>query len=254
MKKFGLVSIALLAAAACSDTAGPNRLAPEAGARLSAAPAAPVAGAIPDEYIVVFKDDIANAAPGLGEATADVQGRRCAVRVSRRRSRLRVGHLTEVAAEATGDTIRIVSPLSKKIKRCRTSAPRRQPDGRHLGPRPHRPARPAAERHLHLHRHRRGVHAYIIDTGIRRPTPQFGGRAHGFDAIIDGDGRRHRLQRPWHARRRHRSAAPPTAWPRASTLHAVRVLDCAGSGIDVAGHRRHRLGHRQPRQARRSPT
>jgi uncharacterized lipoprotein len=60
MKKLVLVSTALLAVAACSDTSSPTRLAPQTEARLSAAPAAPAEGAIPDEYIVVFQNDVAD--------------------------------------------------------------------------------------------------------------------------------------------------------------------------------------------------
>ena len=59
------------------------------------------------------------------------------------------------------------------------------------------------------------VHAYIIDTGIRRDAhgvrrPRVDDRLHGHQRRQ----RHQRLQRPRHACRRRRSAAPPTAWPR----------------------------------------
>lgn len=74
-----------------------------------------------------------------------------------------------------------------------------------------------------------GVHVYIIDTGIRTSHVDFGGRASGaFTAINDGNGS--------NDCNGHGTAVAAVAGgtsygvAKAATLHAVRVLDCAGSG------------------------
>ena len=93
------------------------------------------------------------------------------------------------------------------------------------------------------------VHAYIIDTGIRFTHNDFGGRAtSGFDAV-DG-GVRRRLQRPRHARRRHRrrvgvrrGQGRPTGRRAGAELLRQRH--------QRRGDRRHRLGHRRTRSSRR---
>lgn len=74
-----------------------------------------------------------------------------------------------------------------------------------------------------------GVHVYIIDTGILRSHTDFGGRAvFGFDAIGDGNG-----QTDCHGHGTHvAGTAGGTSFGVAKgvTLHAVRVLDCSGTG------------------------
>ena len=96
-----------------------------------------------------------------------------------------------------------------------------------------------------------GVHAYDIDTGItarphRLRRPRVG--------RLRRDRRRserRRLQRPRHAHRRHASAASTHGMAKQVKLVGVRVLDCDGSGIERADHRRRRLGGRARHQARR---
>ena len=90
-----------------------------------------------------------------------------------------------------------------------------------------------------------GVHAYIIDTGIRTTHTQFGGRAiAGFDASTaaaadDCNG---------HGTHVAGTVGGTTyGVAKGVSLVAVRVLDCSGSGIDRRRHRRRRLGDRQPR-------
>jgi subtilisin family serine protease len=74
-----------------------------------------------------------------------------------------------------------------------------------------------------------GVHVYIIDTGILRTHTEFGGRAlFGFDAIKDGNG-----MTDCHGHGTHVSGTVGGATygvAKSVTLHAVRVLDCTGSG------------------------
>ena len=90
-----------------------------------------------------------------------------------------------------------------------------QPDRqrRDLGARPHRPAQPAAQRHVHLQRRRARASRRTSSTpaSASRTRSSAAGRASGFDAV-DG-GPRRRLQRARHARRAAPSAARRTASP-----------------------------------------
>jgi subtilisin family serine protease len=75
-----------------------------------------------------------------------------------------------------------------------------------------------------------GVHAYIIDTGIRATHHDFGGRvsSQGFTAINDGNG-----TNDCHGHGTHVSGTVGSSTygvAKGVTLHAVRVLDCTGSG------------------------
>lgn len=75
-----------------------------------------------------------------------------------------------------------------------------------------------------------GVHAYIIDTGIRSTHTEFGGRAStgGFTAINDGRGTNDCNGHGTHVSGTVGGATYGVA--KAVTLYAVRVLDCGGSG------------------------
>jgi aqualysin 1 len=76
-----------------------------------------------------------------------------------------------------------------------------------------------------------GVHVYIIDTGIRRTHTQFGGRAViGFDSIGDGQNTNDCNGHGTHVSGTVGGSTYGVA--KAVTLHAVRVLDCAGNGTD----------------------
>jgi len=74
-----------------------------------------------------------------------------------------------------------------------------------------------------------GVHAYILDTGIRITHPDFGGRATGdFTAINDGNGADDCNGHGTHVA----GTVGGATWGVAKnvSLHAVRVLGCNGSG------------------------
>jgi len=74
-----------------------------------------------------------------------------------------------------------------------------------------------------------GVNAYIIDTGIRVTHSDFGGRAvHGFNAIADSNGSNDCNGHGTHVAGTVGGATWGVA--KAVNLHAVRVLDCGGSG------------------------
>jgi subtilisin family serine protease len=74
-----------------------------------------------------------------------------------------------------------------------------------------------------------GVHAYIVDTGIRTSHNEFGGRASvSFDAIGDGQN-----GQDCHGHGTHVSGTvggTTYGVAKGVTLHAVRVLNCQGSG------------------------
>jgi subtilisin family serine protease len=76
-----------------------------------------------------------------------------------------------------------------------------------------------------------GVHAYIIDTGIRVTHSQFGGRASvAFDSIGDGQ---NGIDCNGHGTHVAGTVGGSTyGVAKGVTLHAVRVLDCSGSGTD----------------------
>ncbi|WP_338845175.1 S8 family peptidase [Massilia sp. W12] len=76
-----------------------------------------------------------------------------------------------------------------------------------------------------------GVHAYIIDTGIRSTHSQFSGRmGNGFDAMNDGNGTNDCQGHGTHVA----GTVGGTTWgvAKSVTLHPVRVLGCDGSGTN----------------------
>jgi subtilisin family serine protease len=74
-----------------------------------------------------------------------------------------------------------------------------------------------------------GVHAYIIDTGIRTTHTEFGGRATAvFTAVSDGNGTNDCNGHGTHVAGTVGGATYGVA--KAVKLHAVRVLDCGGNG------------------------
>src|ERR1044071_9654533 len=77
-----------------------------------------------------------------------------------------------------------------------------------------------------------GVHAYVIDTGIRSTHTQFGGRANGtsFSSINDGNGSNDCNGHGTHVSGTIGGSTYGVA--KGVSLHAVRVLDCAGNGTD----------------------
>jgi len=75
-----------------------------------------------------------------------------------------------------------------------------------------------------------GVHAYIIDTGIRASHVEFEGRASGdFTAIDDGNGTADCNGHGTHVAGTVGGATYGVA--KQVRLHAVRVLDCSGNGM-----------------------
>jgi subtilisin family serine protease len=93
-----------------------------------------------------------------------------------------------------------------------------------------------------------GVHAYVIDTGIRATHSQFTGRmGNGFTAINDGRGSSDCNGHGTHVAGTIGGTTHGVA--KRVTLHAVRVLSCTGSGSNagvIAGVDWVRANHRKP--------
>ena len=93
-----------------------------------------------------------------------------------------------------------------------------------------------------------GVHAYIVDTGVRASHVEFTGRmGNGFTSINDGQGTNDCAGHGTHVA----GTVGGTTYGVAKrvTLHAVRVLDCGGSGTNagvIAGVDWVRLDHVKP--------
>ena len=77
-----------------------------------------------------------------------------------------------------------------------------------------------------------GVHAYIVDTGVRASHQQFTGRmGNGFTAVNDGNG-----TTDCHGHGTHvagTTGGTTYGVAKQVTLHAVRVLSCSGSGTNA---------------------
>lgn len=74
-----------------------------------------------------------------------------------------------------------------------------------------------------------GVHAYVIDTGIRITHAEFGGRAsYGYDALLDGQNGNDCNGHGTHVAGTIGAATYGVA--KNVRLHSVRVLPCSGSG------------------------
>lgn len=82
-----------------------------------------------------------------------------------------------------------------------------------------------------------GVHAYVIDSGIRGTHTDFGGRVvAGFDAFTDGQNGNDCFGHGTHVAGTIGSATYGVA--KNVTLHSVRVLNCSGSGTASGNCRR----------------
>ena len=189
------------------------------------APSAAAAQEIEGQYIVVFKNS-ASAGRGRGaKRKVRARGGKVAARVHARARTASRQADAKALAEVRGDAARRL-----RRARPRDHARRHAADTRDVGPRPHRPARAAAEQHATPTTPTgAGVTAYIIDTGIRITHTQFGGRA-------GRRLRRRRRRQPADDCNGHGTHVAGTVGgstygvAKGVTLVAVRVLNCSGSG------------------------
>jgi subtilisin family serine protease len=185
MNKRLLVSVTLLGAAACSDTASPNRPSPGTEARLAASPASQAGAAIPDEYIVVFRDDVADPS-GLAEQLATAHG--ASVRFTYRRAlKGFAAHMSAAAAQALQNNPNV--SFVEQDQTVAAIASETLLNGQPWGLDRIDQTSSALNNTYDYTDTGLGVVAYIIDTGIRTTHSEFGGRASGgFTAIADGNG------------------------------------------------------------------
>ena len=93
-----------------------------------------------------------------------------------------------------------------------------------------------------------GVNAYIIDTGMRATHQEFSGRVgNGADFVGDGNGTNDCNGHGTHVAGTTGGTTYGVA--KQVTLHAVRVLNCQGSGTNSGVIAGRRLGDREPRRA-----
>ena len=217
MNKLGLIGVASLALAACSDVpsaVGPTALAP------AAAPVASRAGAIPGRYIVVFRQGtdvdresarIANAFGGRVRHTYRAALRGMTI------------ELPDAAAAALANVPSVA--LVEQDQMMTASAT--QPGATWGLDRIDQRSLPLSTTYTYGGSGD-GVTAYIIDTGILFGHSEFGGRAtSGFDAIDGGSAD----DCNGHGTHVAGTVGGTTYGVAKSVkLVAVRVLDCGGSG------------------------
>ena len=225
MNKRLLVSVALISAAACSDTAGPNRLSPGTQARLAGSPAAQAEGAIPEQYIVVFRDNVADA-PGLARQLAAANGA-SVLFIYQRALKGFAAHMSAAAAQALQNNPNV--SFVEQDQTVAAIASETLLNGQPWGLDRIDQTSSTLNSTYNYTDTGLGVVAYIIDTGIRTTHIEFGGRATGgFSAIADGNGTNDCNGHGTHVSGTVGGSTYGVA--KAVTLVAVRVLDCSGSG------------------------
>ena len=250
MKHFLAPTLAALALAACSESS-PSPLAPASPEQL-AAPVAPFYARGARRH----RRRLHRRLQGRGARSARQGEREGRSSTARRRS----SRTTWCSRASRPPSRRARSPCSRTIPTWRTSSRTASVEawttqsGATWGiDRIDQRSRPA-ERHVHLHLHRLGRDG--VHHRHRHPDQPLRSSAAAppWRTTPWAMDERPGLQRPRHARGRHGRRRPPTAWPRAWQLRAVRVLNCYGSGTNSGVIAGMNWVASQPCRARRSPT
>ena len=183
-------------------------------------------GAIPDQYIVVLEDERVAAANVRGLADAAV--RRVGGVVLHVYERALRGYTARMSATAAAALAR--SPGVRYVEQDSVREIVATQTGATWGlDRIDQRDRPLDGSYTY-DTTAQGIHVYVIDTGVRPTHNEFGGRvsAAGFTAINDGRGTGDCNGHGTHVAGTVGGALYGVA--KQATLHAVRVLNCSGSG------------------------
>lgn len=217
VKRFGRIAILALIVSACTDNSapvGPSRMAP-----LVRASGDVSAQVIPDEYIVVLDSSVRDV-PGAAAQSGAVVLAHWEHALKGFAVRANAGQLRALRADPR---VRLVEPNARVSKTVTQS------------PTPSWGLDRIDQANLPLNNSYTyantgaGVHAYIIDTGIRATHNEFTGRiGNGFTAVNDGNGTNDCDGHGTHVAGTVGGSTYGVA--KGVTLHPVRVLDCSGSG------------------------
>ena len=214
-------AIGVLALAACADPVAPpaaTESLPPSSARTEGAPGRP----IPDQYIVVFKDDVRDV-PGVARGLARTHG--ASVRFQYQHAiKGFAGRMNAQAAAAMARNPNVAYvEQDEEVSISETTQANATWGLDRID------AASGLDQSYTYDNNGNGVNAYIIDTGILLSHTDFGGRAvTGFDAVTSGGNASDCNGHGTHVA----GTVGGSTWGVAKgvKLHAVRVLDCNGSG------------------------